>query len=200
MSISDVRHQWLVRVDPRPKTAYASQGRAVLATDLDGIIYDHPGHGLFVHETRLLSHYCYRVNGEAPAPIASSNVEQHSWLGYFGVVPPGLQWREDTGSGKVQPVSEETIELMISRTISGDEQHAGAPDGLILIPTTSLGRINFAHASRADLSPVNSFIARSSIRPTMGCETRLRTMALSSRTSTTRPGSGSPGSARWIRC
>src|SRR2546423_1098006 len=117
MFISDVQHQWLVRVDPRPKPVYASQGRAVLATDLDGIIYDHPGHGLFVHETCLLSHYCYRVNGEAPTPIASSNVEQHSWLGYFGVVPPGLQWREDTGSGKVQPVSEETIELMVSRTV-----------------------------------------------------------------------------------
>src|SRR6266496_16565 len=43
--------------------------------------------------------------------------------------------------------------------------------------------MNFAHASRADFSPVSSFIARSSIRPTVGCETRLRTMAFASRSS-----------------
>ena len=81
---------------------------------------------------------------------------------------------------------------MISRTISGEEQQAGAPDGLILMPTTSFGSINFAHAACADFSPVNSNIARSSMPCTIGCETRFRMMALGSRISTTRPGK-SPG-------
>ena len=40
---------------------------------------------------------------------------------------------------------------MISRMISGEEQQAGAPDGLILMPTMSLGSMNFAQASREDV-------------------------------------------------
>ena len=44
-------------------------------------------------------------------------MEQHSWLGYYGVTPPGLQWPKDTGSGAMEPVSEETIELRVSRTV-----------------------------------------------------------------------------------
>src|SRR3984957_4627071 len=77
---------------------------------------------------------------------------------------------------------------MISRRISGEEQQAGAPDGLILIPTMSPGLINFAQAACADFSCVSSFIAYSSICRTIGCETRLRAMALGFRTSITRPG------------
>src|ERR1700739_1786038 len=83
-------------------------------------------------------------------------------------------------------------EEIISRTISGEEQQAGAPDGLILMPTTSFGSINLAHESFADFSPVNSFIAWSSKRRSTGRATRLRTIAFWSRTSITRPGN-SPG-------
>src|SRR6476620_5943312 len=82
--------------------------------------------------------------------------------------------------------------LMISRTISGDEQQAGAPEGLILIPTTSEGSTNLAQAAETDRSPVNSCIPRSIMSRTTGCETRLRTMDFESVTSTTRPGN-SPG-------
>src|SRR5580704_12724378 len=82
--------------------------------------------------------------------------------------------------------------LMISRTISGEEQQAGAPDGLILIPTMSAGSTNLAHAAEADFSPVNSFIPRSIMPRTTGCETRLLTIEFESWTSTTRPGN-SPG-------
>src|SRR5438105_13415278 len=82
--------------------------------------------------------------------------------------------------------------LMISRTISGDEQHAGAPDGLILIPTISEGSTNFAQAAATVRSPVNSFMPRSIMARTIGCATRLRTMDFESETSTTRPGNN-PG-------
>src|SRR6202021_2620400 len=75
---------------------------------------------------------------------------------------------------------------------SGEEQQAGAPEGLILIPTMSLGSTNLAHAACTDFSPVNSFIECSSIWRTIGWDTRLRTIAFDLRTATTRPGN-SPG-------
>src|SRR5438270_9394175 len=78
--------------------------------------------------------------------------------------------------------------LIISRTISGEEQHAGAPEELILIPTTSLGSTNFAQAARTELSPVSSLSPRSIIFPTRGWETRLATIALGSEIWITRPG------------
>jgi glycogen debranching enzyme len=96
---------------------YCSQGRAVLATDLEGLIGDFPRHGLFYGETRLLSRYRYFVNGKAPQMVAVSNVEQHSWLGYYISPAPGSTWKEDTGSGEMEQVSEETIEIKISRTV-----------------------------------------------------------------------------------
>src|SRR5690348_7012898 len=111
------QHQWLAKIDPRPRTIYCSQGRAVLATDLDGLIRGAPHHGLFVGETRMLSRYCYLLNDTQPQPIAVSNVEQHSWLGYYISTPPGLQWKTDTGSGQMQPVSEETLEIKVSRLV-----------------------------------------------------------------------------------
>jgi glycogen debranching enzyme len=117
MRLTERHEQWLAKIQPRPRTSYVSQGRAVLATDREGQIVDDPRHGFFVHETRLLSCYRYFVNGGPTRMVACSNVEQHSWLGYFAVTPPGLKWRRDTGSGAVQPVSQQTIELKVSRTV-----------------------------------------------------------------------------------
>jgi glycogen debranching enzyme len=114
----DTHHQRsLAKISPRPKTIYCSQGRAVLATNLDGVIGDFPRHGLFVGETRLLSRYRYLVDGKAPQTVAVSNVEQHSWLGYYISPAPGAQWKQDTGSGEMEESSEETIELKVSRTV-----------------------------------------------------------------------------------
>jgi glycogen debranching enzyme len=107
----------LAKISPRPKTICCSQGRVVLATDLNGVIGDFPRHGLFVGETRLLSRYRYLVGGKAPQTIAVSNVEQHSWLGYYISPAPGLKWKQDTGSGEMEESSEETIELKVSRTV-----------------------------------------------------------------------------------
>src|SRR5215471_4082814 len=110
-------HRSLAKINPRPRTIYCSQGRAVLATDLDGLIVDFPLHGLFFAETRVLSRYRYFVDGKIPQTVAVSNVEQHSWLGYYITLPPGLQWKEDTGSGEMEASSEETIEMKVSRTV-----------------------------------------------------------------------------------
>jgi glycogen debranching enzyme len=116
--LREAHHQWLARIEPRPRTIYASQGRAVLATDLDGqLAGDHPRHGLFVRETRVLSRYRYLLDGRSPLAIANSNIEQHSWLGYYAIATPGVKVEEDTGSGEMEPVSEDTLELKVSRTV-----------------------------------------------------------------------------------
>jgi glycogen debranching enzyme len=107
----------LAKVSPRPKTIYCSQGRAVLATDLDGLIQGFPKHGLFVGETRLLSRYRYLVNGNPLQTVAVSHVEQHSWLGYYITSAPGANWKKDTGSGEMEEASEETVEMKVSRTV-----------------------------------------------------------------------------------
>jgi glycogen debranching enzyme len=110
-------HRSLAKISPRPKTIYCSQGRAVLATNLDGLIGDFPRHGLFVRETRLLSRYRYLIEGKPPETVAVSNIAQHSWLGYYISPAAGVNWMEDTGSGEMEESSEETIELKVSRTV-----------------------------------------------------------------------------------
>jgi hypothetical protein len=115
--MKDFHDRSLAKLTPRPKTIYCSQGRAVLATDLDGLIGDFPRHAFFFGETSVLSRFCYFVDGKTPQTVAVSNVEQHSWLGYYIFPPPGLDWKEDTGSGEMEAASEETIELKVSRTV-----------------------------------------------------------------------------------
>lgn len=114
---------FLVRLRPRGDTLHVSQSRTVLATERDGFIDDGGEHGLFVYETRLLSRYRFTVNGQALKPVALSNVEQHSWLGYYITVPPGADTGDaDTGSGMMEPSSQQTLELRLSRYV-GDGVH-----------------------------------------------------------------------------
>jgi glycogen debranching enzyme len=117
MKITYSHRQGLAKIDLRSRTIYCSQGRAVLATDPNGLIVGNTRHGLFVGQTRMLSQYRYLVDGKPPQMVAVSNVEQHSWLGYYIVLPAGLKWTTDSGSGAMQPVSEQTIELKVSRTV-----------------------------------------------------------------------------------
>lgn len=112
----------LVQIRPRPETLYTSQNRTVMTAGHNGMIED-PDHGLFVHETRLLSRYRYLIDGAPPEPVALSNVEQHSWLGYYVSLPPDAGMvAEDRGSGRIRQVSQTTLELRVSRYI-GDGMH-----------------------------------------------------------------------------
>ena len=88
---------YLVRLRPREGTLYASQSRTALATDRDGFISGGADHGLLVHQTRLLSRYGYLINDKPPRPVALSNVEQHTWLGYYVALPPGVEEERDPG-------------------------------------------------------------------------------------------------------
>jgi glycogen debranching enzyme len=113
---------YLVRLRPRQATLYVAQGSTVLATERDGFIRGGEDHGLLVHQTRLLSLYRYLINGKEPRPVALSNVEQHTWLGYYIALPPGVQEERDYGSGQMEAISQQTIELRLSRYV-GEGMH-----------------------------------------------------------------------------
>src|SRR5262249_29213908 len=131
------RRNYLVRLHPRPDTIYASQSRTVLATARDGCINGGADHGLFVHETRLLSRYRYLIDGEPPLPVALSNVQQHNWLGYYIALPSGAPTEApDTGSGQIVEATQETLELRGSRFI-GSGMHAALDLTNLMQPPTS---------------------------------------------------------------
>ena len=110
----------LVHIRPWDDLLFLSRDRTVLATERDGFFDGGPGRGLFVHQTRLLSRYRPLVDGRPPKPVALSNVSQHRWLGYYVAFPPGEDPGErDRGSGHMEPVSEQTLELRVARTVGG---------------------------------------------------------------------------------
>src|SRR5438093_618112 len=109
-------HNYLVHLRPRENTATISQNHSVLACGRDGWITDLREHGFFVHQTRMLSRYRCLIDGKPPLPVACSNVEQHTWLGYYIRTVPGVDpVSRDEGSGQIEPMSEHTLELRISR-------------------------------------------------------------------------------------
>jgi hypothetical protein len=94
------------------------QSRTVIATDLNGWISAR-GQGLFVHETRLRSLYQFSIDGQAPLPVASSNIEQHTWLRYYITLPLGFPLGpKDTGCGQVAAAAQNTLELRLARYVS----------------------------------------------------------------------------------
>lgn len=108
----------LVRLQPRPLTLYTSRGRTVLATHLDGQVRPDRDIGLFVCETRLLSRYEYRIDGLPLEPSALSNVEQHTWLGYyFTAAPAAAAVDRGPGSGMPTRATEDTLELRVFRRV-----------------------------------------------------------------------------------
>src|SRR5215216_1820996 len=112
----------LIRLRPRDDTFYTSQNRTVLATERDGFINDGPERGLFVYQTRLLSRYRYLLNGQPPTPVGLSNVEQHTWLGYYIITSPNEKNAEEGILGPAGIITQQTIELRLSRQI-GDGMH-----------------------------------------------------------------------------
>jgi glycogen debranching enzyme len=108
--------QHLVRLRTRADTLYVSQNRTVLATRRDGFINSEPDHGFFVQGTRLLSRYEYRLNGYPPFPTGLSNVEQHTWLGYYVTAAPDASDSGTQGPGGA--TAQQPIELRLSRFVS----------------------------------------------------------------------------------
>lgn len=79
----------LIRLHPRRNAVCLSRGRMMLATETDGFVQGENEQGLFIYETRMLSKYRYRINGRSLFPVMHSNINQHSWLGYYVMAGPG---------------------------------------------------------------------------------------------------------------
>lgn len=106
--------EWLVRLRPREQTISVSRSRTVLSTGRDGFISGGEGQGLWIFQTRMMSRYRWLVEGKEPAMVANSNVNQHTWLGYYITSPPGIQ---DRGRDEAN-ASQQTIELRLTRIIA----------------------------------------------------------------------------------
>jgi glycogen debranching enzyme len=104
---------WQVRLRPRDTTVYVSQGRTVLATSTDGFVFEHPEHGLWVYQTRMLSRYRWLINGQTPRRAGNSNMQQHTWMGYYIASPPNIK---DTGLDEKDP-AQQTVELRLTRYV-----------------------------------------------------------------------------------
>lgn len=113
----ELPRQHLVRLRTRAETLYVSQNRTVLATRRDGFINAEPDHGFFVRSTRLLSRYEYRLNGEPLLPNGLSNIEQHTWLGYYVAAAPDAIDNYGT-QGPGGATAQQTIEVRLSRFVS----------------------------------------------------------------------------------
>ena len=109
--------QHLIRLRTRPDTLYVSQSRTVLATRRDGFVDAGPDHGFFVRSTRLLSRYEYRLNGGTLTPNGLSNVDQHTWLGYY-VAPAPQTVNNYVTQGPGGALAQDTIEVRLSRYVS----------------------------------------------------------------------------------
>lgn len=106
----------LMRLQPRPTTTQTSQGRVALVTGPDGIISEEDAfQGLWVYQTCMLSRYRWLMEGKPMALSASSNIDQHTWMGYYIQTPPNCK---ETPMGECDPL-QETIELRLSRSIGG---------------------------------------------------------------------------------
>ncbi len=110
----------LIHLDTRPHTLIASQSRTVFISNRDGWISDPNEHGVFIHETQVLSQYRWKV---LPAiyTVEASNVQQNSTLVYC-IARPRHTLKDYSGSvpGKVDArnATEETIELAVATIVS----------------------------------------------------------------------------------
>ena len=107
----------LIRLHPREESFEVSQSRTVLSTHLDGSIRPDTPDGFYVHQTRMLSCYRWLIEGKPPLPVALSNVDQHSWMGYYIDAPHVKNEFQDRGSGEMAQASERTLELRLSRYV-----------------------------------------------------------------------------------
>lgn len=90
-----------------------SRGRTALVARSTGVVLDNPHHGLFVYQTRVLGKYRWLMNGKQPEFSCGSNIEQHSWMGYFIQAPQN--WKA-TPPSEASPL-QQTIELRLKRSV-----------------------------------------------------------------------------------
>jgi len=109
-----------VRLRIRATTTFVSRGETVLASGHDGAINGEPEQGLYVRQTRLLSHYRLLLGGTRPLLAASSNARQDRWEGYLLATPS--KDGETHFDNDPQKASQESIELRVGRIV-GEGMH-----------------------------------------------------------------------------
>lgn len=88
----------------------------MLITAPDGMISEENAFQyLWVYQTCMISRYRWLMEGKPLALSASSNVDQHSWMGYYIQTPPNCK---ETPMGECDAL-QETIEMRLSRSIGG---------------------------------------------------------------------------------
>ncbi|HET9783416.1 MAG TPA: glycogen debranching N-terminal domain-containing protein [Terriglobales bacterium] len=111
----------LIRLEARPEQLIASRSRTVMICGRDGMITDVREHGVYVHETRVLSHLNWRLQGGAPYTVEASNVRQHS-LQVYAIARPGKRMPAYSGRKRrgesARSATEETIELRLGTRLS----------------------------------------------------------------------------------
>lgn len=104
----------LVHLRPHDRLHYASLGETALVARRDGFFDGEEQCGLWFEKTRLLSRWRWLIEGREPQEVATSNVEQHSWLGFYVADTEGRP-RQSRGGDPAQ----QTIELRLSRSVGG---------------------------------------------------------------------------------
>lgn len=100
----------LIRLRVRPSSHHISRGRIVLATGDDGFFWGQSERGLFIHQTRFLSHYRMSVNGRPLQPVSLSNVDQDHWQGFYLA-------ENKTRATAIADTAQQALEIRLSRRI-----------------------------------------------------------------------------------
>lgn len=145
----------LIHLDTRPHTLIASQSRTVVIMNREGWVTNADEHGVFIHETQVLSQYRWKVL-PSTYTVEASNVQQNSTLVY-GIARPRRTLRGYSGSvpgnGNARNATEETIELAVATIVSdGFHQDVDLHNFSLQAQTVTL-EVEF-DASFADLQEV----------------------------------------------
>lgn len=109
----------LVELRLRAGEIQLSRGRTVFVTSPCGQVDPKDeDHGLWVYQTRILDKYRWLMNGKQPEFSCGSNIEQHSWIGYYVQAPKNCK---QTETGECNPL-QQTVELRLTRFV-GEGMH-----------------------------------------------------------------------------
>ncbi|MGH9484502.1 MAG: glycogen debranching N-terminal domain-containing protein [Terriglobales bacterium] len=147
----------LIRLETRPHQINASQSRTVMICGRDGMIADVATHGVFIHETRVLSRLFWRLQREMYTAEASS-VHQNSSLVY-AIAQPTRRLKAYSGAteahSQARGATEETIELRLA-TVLSDGLHQDAD---ITNFTIQPQRVNVHLAVDADFAGLDEVLS-----------------------------------------
>ena len=97
-------------VDPLPGRVITFSGYTTLSTGPDGAMDATDGVGLYDFDTRILSRYCFRLDGERPLLVSGGHLDPARWVASLRLPLAG-------GSPEGPRLPRDTIELAIHRRV-----------------------------------------------------------------------------------